>query len=61
MALELKLGHVIELPVTGFPLHRQWHLVHRRDHRLSPAGEAFLAFIADGSWRAEIGETLTTD
>ncbi len=61
VALELKLGHVIELPVTGFPLRRQWHLVHRRDHRLSPAGEAFLAFIADGSWRAEIGETLTTD
>jgi len=61
VALELELGHVIELPVTGFPLRRQWHLVHRRDHRLSPAGEAFLAFIADGSWRAEIGETLTTD
>lgn len=61
VALELKLGHVIELPVTGFPLRRQWHLVHRRDHRLSPAGEAFLAFIIEGSWRATVGETLTTD
>lgn len=61
VALELKLGHVVELPVTGFPLRRQWHLVWRSNHRLSPAGEAFLAFIADGSWRAGIGETLTTD
>jgi DNA-binding transcriptional LysR family regulator len=61
VSLELKLGLVVELPVTGFPLRRQWHLVHPRDHRLSPAGEAFLAFIADGSWRAGIGETLTTD
>lgn len=61
VALELRLGHVIELPVHGFPLRRQWHLVHRQDHRLSPAGEAFRAFIEEGSWRASIGETLTTD
>jgi len=61
VSLELKLGLVVELPVTGFPLRRQWHLVHRRDHRLSQAAEAFLAFIADGSWREGIGETLTTD
>jgi len=61
VSLELQLGLVVELPVTGFPLRRQWHLVYRRDHRLSPAGDAFLAFIAEGSWRAGIGETLTTD
>ena len=61
VSLELQLGLVVELPVIGFPLHRQWHLVHRRDHRLSPAGDAFLAFIAEGSWRSGIGEMLTTD
>jgi DNA-binding transcriptional LysR family regulator len=61
VSLELKLGLVVELPVTGFPLRRQWHLVHPRDHRLSPAGQAFLDFIAEGSWRAGIGEILTTD
>lgn len=61
VALELRLGHVVELPVDGFPLRRQWHLVHRQDHRLSPTGEAFRAFIEEGSWRAAIGETLTTD
>lgn len=61
VSLELQLGLVVELRVTGFPLRRQWHLVHRRDHRLSPAGNAFLTFIADGTWRAGIGETLTTD
>lgn len=61
VSLELKLGLVVELPVIGFPLHRQWHLVHRRDRRLSPVGAAFLAFIADGAWRSGVGETLTTD
>ncbi|MEJ7749117.1 MAG: LysR family transcriptional regulator [Candidatus Limnocylindrales bacterium] len=61
VSLELKLGLVVELPVSGFPLRRQWHLVHRRDHRLSPVGEAFLGFLADGSWRAGIGDVLTTD
>lgn len=61
VSLELKLGLVVELPVAGFPLRRQWHLVHRRDRGLSPVGQAFLAFIAEGSWRTGIGETLTTD
>lgn len=61
VALELTLGHVIELPVIGFPLHRQWHLVRPRDHRQSPAAAAFAAFIDEGSWRNELGESLTTD
>lgn len=61
VALELRLGHVVELPVVGFPLHRQWHLVRPRDHRQSPAAVAFAAFIDEGSWRDELGETLTTD
>jgi len=25
-ALELQIGHLVELPVVGFPLRRQWHL-----------------------------------
>ncbi|MEK6720773.1 MAG: LysR family transcriptional regulator [Chloroflexota bacterium] len=61
VTLELRLGLVVELPVTGFPLRRQWHLVYPRNHLLSRAAEAFLAFVDDGRWRDDIGETVTTD
>lgn len=61
VALELKLGLVVEVPVTGFPLHRQWHLVYPRYRRPGPVGAAFLQFIDAGSWRAALGRTMTTD
>lgn len=61
VALELQMGTVVELPVVGFPLHRQWHLVYPRDRRLGPVGQAFLDFVIEGSWRAAIGRDLTTE
>ncbi len=61
VSVELRLGVLVELPVTGFPLHRQWHLVYRRDRRIGPVGEAFLSFVEEGRWRDAIGEDLTTD
>ncbi|MEO5939740.1 MAG: LysR family transcriptional regulator [Candidatus Limnocylindrales bacterium] len=61
VGLELQLGLLVELPVTGFPIARQWHLVHPRDRRFGPVGTAFLAFVEEGSWRAAIGQSLTTD
>ena len=61
VSLELKLGLVLDLPVTGFPLRRQWHLVYPHGRRFGPVGTAFLAFLADGGWRAAVGPTLTTD
>ena len=61
VSLELKLGLLVELPVAGFPLRRQWHLVYPRDKRLGPVDETFLAFVADGGWRASLGEALSTD
>jgi DNA-binding transcriptional LysR family regulator len=61
VSLELRLGVVVELPVTGFPLHRQWHLVYPRDRRFGPVGEAFLSFLDEGRWRDVVGEDLTTD
>jgi len=61
VGLELQLGLLVELPVVGFPLARQWHLVHPRDRRFGPVGTAFLAFVEEGTWRAAIGQTLTTD
>jgi len=60
VSLELRLGVVVELPVTGFPLRRQWHLVYPRDRRLGPVGEAFLAFVDEGRWRDTLGEDMTT-
>lgn len=60
-ALELQIGHLVELPVVGFPLRRQWHLVHARDKRLGPVEEAFLRFVDDGRWKETIGHPITTD
>jgi DNA-binding transcriptional LysR family regulator len=59
--LELALGHLVELPVDGFPLHRQWHLVYARDKRLGPVEEAFLRFVELGQWKESIGRAVTTD
>ena len=59
--LELQLGHLVELPVEGFPLRRQWHLVYARDKRLGPVDEAFLRFVDDGHWAETIGHPITTD
>lgn len=60
-ALEMQIGHLVELPVAGFPLRRQWHLVYARDKRLGPVGEAFLRFVTDGRWKETIGRPLATD
>jgi DNA-binding transcriptional LysR family regulator len=50
-SLELAIGSLVELPVAGFPLRRQWHLVYPRDKRLGLVEEAFLAFVDGGSWK----------
>ncbi len=47
VALELELGRLQVLNVEGFPLEREWYLVHRAGKRLSPAAEAFRRFILD--------------
>lgn len=60
-ALEIQIGHLVELPVVGFPLHRQWHLVYPRDKRLGPVEEAFLRFVDEGRWKETIGRPVTTD
>lgn len=60
-ALEIQIGHLVELPVVGFPLRREWSLVHARDKRLGPLDVAFLRFVGDGRWKATIGRPLATD
>lgn len=59
--LEIQTGYLVELPVQGFPLHRQWHLVHARDKRMGPVDVAFLRFVAEGRWQAMIGHPISTD
>jgi LysR family transcriptional regulator, low CO2-responsive transcriptional regulator len=61
VSLELRLGLLVELPVTGFPLQRKWHLLHLRDKQVGPVDRAFLAFVQDGGWRALLNEPLSTD
>jgi DNA-binding transcriptional LysR family regulator len=59
--LERQIGHLVELPVVGFPLHRQWHLVYARDKRLVSVDEAFLRFVDEGRWKGMIGRPVATD
>jgi DNA-binding transcriptional LysR family regulator len=60
-ALELQIGHLVELPVVGFPLRRQWHLAYARDRRLGPVDEAFLRFVDSPAWRETLGRPVTTE
>ena len=54
-------GPLVELPVVGFPLRRQWHPVHLRDKQLGKVDQDFLAFVEEGRWHASLGESLTTE
>jgi len=60
-ALELQIGHLVELPVVGFPLRRQWRLAYARDRRLGPVDEAFLRFVDSPAWRETLGRPVTTE
>jgi len=41
------LPEIQVLDVHGFPIEREWHLVHWRDQRLSAAAEAFRAYLLE--------------
>ncbi len=42
---ELALGRLALIAVKGFPVMRQWYVVHRRDRRLPAITEAFERFV----------------
>lgn len=42
---ELALGRLAVISVKGFPVMRQWYVVHRRDRRLPLITEAFQRFV----------------
>jgi LysR family transcriptional regulator, low CO2-responsive transcriptional regulator len=57
IALELSVGALALVRAPGLPVMRLWNVVHRVDKRLSPAAEAFKAFVLEHgrgflrSWR----------
>ena len=44
---ELALGRLIVLDVEGFPVIRQWYVVHRRDRGLPKIAQAFRQFLLE--------------
>ncbi|MBI4203684.1 MAG: LysR family transcriptional regulator [Betaproteobacteria bacterium] len=42
---ELQLGRLTVLDVEGFPVMRNWHIVHRKNKRLPPVAVAFKEFL----------------
>ncbi len=45
VTLELAALRLVALDVEGFPIRRQWHLVHRRNKHFSLAASAFARFV----------------
>jgi len=45
--LELEAKRLTVLDVVGFPIHRHWFIVHRKDKRLSAAAQAFKNFLLE--------------
>ena len=48
---ELALGSLVILDVEGFPVMRQWYVVHRQDRRLPRIAQAFERFLVDNGAR----------
>ena len=53
--LELASGRLVELGVRGFPIRRDWHIVHLRKRKLPSSVQAFIDFLQDTSWLSRNG------
>jgi DNA-binding transcriptional LysR family regulator len=53
--LELSSGRLVELGVRGFPIRRDWHIVHLRRRKLPASVSTFIEFLRDSSWLARNG------
>jgi DNA-binding transcriptional LysR family regulator len=49
-ALERASGRLVELDVRGFPIRRDWNIVHLRRRRLPASVIAFIDFLKGTSW-----------
>jgi len=45
IGLELRTGNLVSLHVQGFPIMRDWYVVHRKGKRLSPVAKNFREFV----------------
>jgi DNA-binding transcriptional LysR family regulator len=54
-ALEFSSGRLVELDVRGFPIRRDWHIVHLRRRKLPTSVIAFIEFLKDASWLSRNG------
>ena len=45
IVLEVELGRIVVLDVESMPIRRQWFLVSRADHVLTPAMTSFEDFL----------------
>ncbi|TMC85326.1 MAG: LysR family transcriptional regulator [Chloroflexi bacterium] len=48
--LEVSSGRLVELDVRGFPIRRDWHIVHLRRRKLPTSVSSFIEFLKDTSW-----------
>ena len=48
-------GRLVELDVRGFPIRRDWHIVHLRRRRLPASVLAFIDFLKDTTWLSRNG------
>jgi DNA-binding transcriptional LysR family regulator len=54
-ALEFSTKRLVELDVRGFPIRRDWHIVHLRRRKLPASVTAFIEFLKDTSWMSRNG------
>ena len=54
-ALELSSKRLVELDVRGFPIRRDWHIVHLRRRRFPGSVLAFIEFLKDTTWLSRNG------
>ena len=54
-ALEFSSGRLVELDVRGFPIRRDWHIVHLRRRKLPASVHAFIDFLKETSWLSRNG------
>lgn len=55
IALELASRRLVELNVRGFPIRRDWHIVHLRRRKLPAPVHAFIDFLKGTSWLSRNG------
>lgn len=59
ITLELASRRLVELKVRGFPIRRDWHIVHLRRRKLPASVATFIDFLKSTSWLSRNG--VSTD